>query len=118
MTNIVVTSPKGRDLMHKIEDARNSFWSLKRKPKRLSVGDIVWVVKYGAVHCGFYVRKIVRAKNPLRNVVGHNPADCWRIWFNSLIPEDDLVDMGILDGEDYNPLIKVKGFQGFRYQWW
>ena len=115
--NIVVTSPKNQDLLHKVEDPFHSFWSLKKRPKQLKVGDIVWVVKNGRVVAGFLIRKIVHAKKPVRNAIGHNPEDCWRIWFGGLIPDDELEELGVLD-ERGNPRIEVKGFQGFRYQWW
>lgn len=115
--NIVVTSPKTVDLMHKVEAPSESFWSLKRRPKKLKVGDVVWIVKNGYVVGGFSVRKIVFAKNPVRNAVGHNPSEVWRIWFGELIDDVELQEYGILD-EKGDPQIKVRGFQGFRYQWW
>lgn len=117
MTNIVVTSPKGTDLMHKIENPYDSFWTFKRKPKKLKVKDIVWVVKDGTVFVGFTVRKIVFSKNSVKYARGHNPSNVWRVWFECRIDEEELQEMGILD-EDWEPTIKIKGFQGFRYQWW
>lgn len=115
--NIVVTSPKGTDIMHKIRNPYDSFWVLKRKPKNLKKGDIVWVVKDGVVLCGFYVGRIVYAKHQLKKALWYNPSHIWRIWFDGVISEDELVEMGILD-ENCEGVIKVKGFQGFRYQWW
>jgi len=115
--NIVVTSPKGIDIMHKVRNPYDSFWTLKRKPKNLKKGDIVWIVKDGRVIGGFYVGRIAYAKNPVRDAIGHNPSGVWRIWFDGLIEEDELVEMGILN-ENYEGLIEVRGFQGFRYQWW
>lgn len=115
--NIVVTSPKDVDIKHKVDAYRDSFWSLKRRPKKLKVGDILWIVKNGFVVGGFYIRKIVYGKNPVRDAVGHNPAESWRLWFRCLVPDQELEQKGIID-ETGDPLIKVRGFQGFRYQWW
>jgi len=103
--------------LHKVEDAANSFWSFKRKPKQLNVGDILWIVKNGAVVGGFYIRKIGFGRRPVKNASGHNPINCWRVWFSGIVPEQELEDMGII-GETGDPLIEVRGFQGFRYQWW
>jgi len=115
--NIVVTSPKTVDITHKVEDPYNSFWSLKRRPKKLKVGDIVWIVVKGAVVGGFTIRKIIRAKNPVRDAIGHNPSDCWRIWFEENVDYNELVEHKVLSS-DGDFLIEVRGFQGFRYQWW
>lgn len=116
--NIVVTSPKTVDIMHKLEDPSNSFWSLKRRPKKLKVGDIVWIVKNGRVIAGFYIRKIVYSKLPVKYAIGHNPPGCWHIWFSGLVPDQELEEeFGVID-EKGNAIIGVKGFQGFRYQWW
>lgn len=115
--NIVVTSPKGADLTHKVKKPWDSFWSLKRRPKKLRVGDIVWVVKNGRVVGGFYVRMIVHAKNPVKHASGHNPPDCWRLWFSDTVPDNELERFGVIDKKG-EPLIKIRGFQGFRYQWW
>ena len=101
--------------MHKVENPFDSFWTFKRKPTKLKVGDIVWVVKDGVVLGGFHVRKITFSKNPVKDAFGHNPSNVWRVWFGGLIEDDELVEMGILD-ENYEPTIKVRGFQGFRYQ--
>lgn len=115
--NIVVTSPKTTDIVHKMKDPYNSFWSLKRRPKKLNAEDIVWIVKNGYIIGGFRVRKILHAKHPVKYATGHNPSDCWRIWFDSLVGDDELLYYGVLDKEG-NSTIKIKGFQGFRYQWW
>lgn len=115
--NIVVTSPKTQDLTHKSRNPYDSFWSLKKRPKNLIIGEIVWVVKNGRIVCGFYIRKIVYAKHPIKYAEGHNPSESWHIWFGGLVPDEFLEKHGILDSQG-NPCIFVKGFQGFRYQWW
>jgi len=118
MTNVVVTSPQNMDLEHKLDDPHNSFWTFYRKPKKLQVDDIVWVVKNGHVVGGFYVRQIVFAKEPIRNAEGHNPGNCWRVWFDSQVDEDTCIEQGVLSQDTTEFLINVRGFQGFRYQWW
>lgn len=115
--NIVVTSPKTVDLTHKVRNAPEAFWSFKRRPTKLKNGDVVFIVKNGYVVTGFYVRSIVYAKHPVKYAFGHNPSDCWRVWFRSVVPDEELEDLGVLD-EKGSPQIKIRGFQGFRYQWW
>ena len=112
-----MTSPKQEDILHKVENPQDSFWTFKRKPTKLKVSDIVWVVKNGFIVGGFYVRRIVYAQNPVRYAFGHNPVNVWRVWFSGIVPDEELEEFGILD-EKGNPKIKIKGFQGFRYQWW
>ena len=115
--NIVVTAPKVCDLFHKVQKIQRAFWSLKRKPKNLKVGEIMWIVQSGAVIGGFRIRKIVFGKNSVKGAYGPNPSKTWRLWFSEVISDDELVEMGILD-KNYEGTIKVRGFQGFRYQWW
>lgn len=116
--NIVVTSPKDADLMHKLDDVENSFWALRSKPKNFRPGEVIWIVKDGHVVGGFYVRQIEKISEALEDAEGHNPSEGYRFWFECEIGEDGAVENGILDGNTFDFLIKCRGFQGFRYQWW
>ena len=116
--NIVVTSPKDVDFEHKLDDIENSFWTLPRKPKNFKCGEIIWIIKNGVIVGGFYVRQIEKISQPVEDAVGHNPANGYRFWFECEIGEDEAVENGILDGNTFDFLIKCRGFQGFRYQWW
>jgi hypothetical protein len=115
--NIVVTSPKDTDLMHKLDDIENSFWTLHSKPKNFKAGEVIWIVKDGDVVGGFYVRQIEKISKALEDAEGHNPSQGYRFWFDSEVSEDDCVAYGVLS-EHGDFLVKVRGFQGFRYQWW
>lgn len=109
--DIVVTIPKSEyikdDLETKdmIENDLVQFWTLHRVPKKLSVGDRIYFVKYG----------IIESSMEVIDIEVYSTMECettGRTWSgNCQLILDNLQDESHLE-------IEMKGFQGFRYKWW
>lgn len=107
--DIVVTIPRSEyknddketEYFQKNPDAFQ-FWTLKRIPTKLRIGDRCYFVKNNKIDSSMKVFDMGDGDNHC-DVTGRN----WKgftIYLNDLRKEN--LDM------------KVKGFQGFRYKWW
>jgi len=121
MTDIVVTVPKRKihDLYMKFESPHRAFWSMGRKPKRISRHDWIWFVCGGRLRGGLEIREVEDGPlDPLSDAEGHNPsvpAGGCRLQFYDSQSAKVLTEIG---DEKYFPSLRIKGFRGFRYKWW
>lgn len=107
--DIVVTIPKSeyknddKELLDMKELDLEEFWTFKRLPTKLEIGDRIYFVKYNRIDHSMKVTEICK----------DSKEECYttdREW------EGNIVYM-----EDYkkeNLPISIKGFMGFRYKWW
>lgn len=108
--DIVVTIPKSEYKNDNLETEylKNNpdayqFWTFKRFPTKLKVGDRVYFVKNNKIESSMRIIRIPEYTQEVCEVTG-------RVW------EGKFVYLNDLKKENIN--ISVKGFQGFRYRWW
>jgi hypothetical protein len=108
--DIVVTIPKSEyknddketEFLNSNPDAYQ-FWTFKRLPTRLHVGDRIYFVKNNKIESSMRVIRIPENSREICETIG-------RVWEGKFVYINDL---------RYENLdFKVKGFQGFRYRWW
>lgn len=108
--DIVVTIPKSEyknddletEYLNNNSDAFQ-FWTFKRFPKNLNVGDRIYFVKNNKIESSMRVIRIPDYVQEVCEVTG-------RTWEGKFVYMNDL--------RYENLPFEVKGFQGFRYKWW
>jgi hypothetical protein len=108
--DIVVTIPKteyendDKETRDTLENGYQQFWTLSKRPKRLSIKDRVYFVKRNKIESSMRVLDIKHNSSMLCETTG-------RMW-NGICQ----IVMDDLRTEQLD--LSVKGFQGFRYRWW
>lgn len=120
LTDIIVTLPKG-NLFHldeKIlatEEDRITWWDMKREPKSLNTNDKVFLVCGGFVHGYFTIIKTRHNYDYTAAYAAPKISIFDQPYYD--IPIEDDIEFRIFFDEWFSiKLIKMKGFQGFRYR--